>query len=90
MPTRRTPLRRQATQRVIPQAAIEAWMTGQRHDCDKALGIRPWEYGVFPCDLPDEQPDDNTGLCIVESWPRIKALQDELYHIAGEPGSPRD
>ena len=87
MPTNRTRLRRKARVTFTP-AVIDCWRRGDTWGLHDALGLAPWEFSPMPHGdayaLPHEQPD--TGTAMSESWPKIRALQEQLYQIAGEPG----
>lgn len=71
--------------RDIPQAAIDAWRRGDAEGLRAALHLPPWEFNPLPYGravgyglLPAEEPTP-TGTAMVESWPKNKALQDQLY-----------
>jgi hypothetical protein len=94
MPTVRTKLKRSHNRR-ITQEAIDAWQRGDVWGVHKALGLKPFEYSPVPrrfgaYGLPETKR--NTGLVMDEGfgtalgWDGVKALQDELYALAGEPG----
>jgi hypothetical protein len=73
------------------QAALDAWHAGDLWALHAACGLAPWEFSPLPervfgaYGLPDRQKTDS-DQCIDLSWPKVKAIQDQLYAIAGEPG----
>ena len=89
MPTKRTSLKRKTAMR-INQAAVDAWQRGEWHDLHLALGLPPWHYSPLPLPfgygLPDKKPE-GADYCIYATWDAAKALQRELFALAGEPGS---
>jgi hypothetical protein len=84
------------SQQAQTQEAIDAWQRGDVWGVHTALGLSPAEYSPVPrrfgaYGLPEVKPD--TGLVIDAGWKNalgwdgVKALQDELYALAGEPGA---
>lgn len=82
MATKRTPLNR-GSRRRISNEAIAAWREGRTWDLHDALDLAPFQMTPFPPGYGDvPYCYDPNGWNAVE----IKALQDALYEIAGEPG----
>jgi hypothetical protein len=91
MPTNRTYKKREARAH-IPQAAIDAWRKADLWALHRALDLPPWHLSPLPlalCSgygLPDK-PNLKSDLVMEGTWHAAKALQDELYRAAGEPGA---
>ena len=88
MGTKRTPINKPS--RRISADAIAAWRRGECSGVHDALGLAPFEYSPVPrrfgaYGLPDVMNKESSTI-IDQRWPLIKALQDELRAIAGEPG----
>ena len=80
MPTLRTPLKRK-TRAHISQAAIDAWLAGDIWGLQDALGLFPWNHGVFPPEyshaycLPDE-PEHDADF---RGWPKMQGVSGAAY-----------
>ena len=82
------------TQRITPEA-IDCWRRGDSAGLHEALGLAPFEWSPMPFgwySLPEKPRGDGTVMDRgwgnkALGWAGVKALQDELYAIAGEPGA---
>jgi hypothetical protein len=87
MPTNRRQKRHDARVQ-ISQAAMDAWRAGDRRALHHACGLTPWEFSPLPWDLPKEHPGRDSDLCMDQSWDKVRAIQVQLYELAGEPELP--
>jgi hypothetical protein len=91
MPTNRTYRKRQSRAHVS-QAAIDACEAGDMWALHRALDLPPWHLSPLPVafadgyGLPDE-PNLESDLVMDGTWHAAKALHDQLYALAGEPGT---
>jgi hypothetical protein len=98
MATKRTKLNRR-NKHHISQTVVDAWQRGDVRGVHRALDLAPCEYSPVPArfggyGLPEEKPSDDrimvAGWRGLLGWKGVKALQKELYAIAGEPGALSD
>ena len=78
MPTKRRPIKRDLRQRITPEA-VAAYIADDDALLHELLGLKPWEES--PLDVGDENTNP-PGTAAYESWPKARALRDELEALA--------
>jgi hypothetical protein len=80
-----------ATRTGISAEAAYAWQRGDKHACNQALDVQPFDFDPFTVTDP-EPPDhvkarDGTDAVAGSSnWARAWELRCALIELAGEPG----
>ena len=69
---------------------MDAWQRNDYMALHRAVGLAPLEYSPLPYPLEalgiPATPPAKPETCMELSYAKVKAIQDELYAVAGEPG----
>lgn len=82
MPTTRTRRPRWRAADAITHEVAQAWLAGDFHALNRALGVMPWQISPFNA----HREHVGASELLLSSLPRARELRAALLEVAGEPG----